>query len=92
MLAMGVIVVVDIGSWLVNNLSKDTIDKLCTTSIVRRNLLTRKNYSPYCGKDRCEQGWPRTTFNGNQFQCKCGWVSNIEESFMEVYKKEIVNS
>lgn len=34
-------------------------------SIVRRNLLTREGYSPYCGGDNaCRFSMPRTFFDG----------------------------
>ena len=53
--------------------------------IVRENLLTRPGYSPYCGEGRCPHGWPRTTFNGKQFVCKCGWTSGFPDDFIEEY-------
>ena len=56
-------------------------------SIVRRNLLTDKNYTPYCGNDNCKYDLPRTSWNGNQFQCRCGWVSRFPEDFIDKYKK-----
>lgn len=55
-------------------------------SIVRRNLLTRLGYTPYCGNSGCFARWPRTTFDGQQFKCSCGWRSAFEPQFIEDYK------
>jgi hypothetical protein len=55
-------------------------------STVRQNLLTRLGYTPYCGGERCYLRWPRTTFNGSQFACRCGWRSRFEPDFIEQYK------
>lgn len=55
-------------------------------SIVRQNLLTRRGYAPYCGAERCPQGWPRAPFNGQQFECRCGWQSYFEPEFIAQYK------
>jgi hypothetical protein len=55
-------------------------------SIVRENLLTRPGYTPYCGAEHCVMRWPRTRFNGSQFQCGCGWKSSFEAEFVEQYK------
>lgn len=54
-------------------------------SIVRQNLLTEKNYTPYCGVKNCRYTWPRTKFNGEQFECKCGWKSSFEKKFICEY-------
>lgn len=56
-------------------------------SLVRDNLLTRPNYSPYCGNIDCPVGIPRTKFNGSQFECKCGWVSGFDDEFIAEYKE-----
>ena len=56
-------------------------------SIVRDNLLTRPNYAPYCGNINCTRGIPRTRFNGNQFECGCGWVSAFDDEFITEYKE-----
>lgn len=56
-------------------------------STVRKNLLTRPNYTPYCGSDLCHHRMPRTRFNGEQFECRCGWVSQYDEEFIEEYKR-----
>jgi len=55
-------------------------------NIVRENLMTRKDYSPYCGNViKCTM--PRTHFNGKQFYCKsCGWVSEFPNEFIQDYK------
>lgn len=63
-------------------------------SIVRKNLMKVKGYTPYCGDDICRprtihspQRWPRTEFNGKQFRClKCGWESKFDEKFIKEYK------
>jgi hypothetical protein len=54
-------------------------------SIVRKNLMSRPNYSPYCGDDKCSRGMPRTKFNGKQFECNCGWVSGFDDEFITKY-------
>ncbi|CAH0244491.1 hypothetical protein [Stenotrophomonas lactitubi] len=56
------------------------------TSIVRNNLLTREEYTPYCGEVRCTAGMPRTTGDGEQFRCRCGWRSSFPANFIAVYK------
>ena len=56
-------------------------------SDVRRNLLTRKGYTPYCGNMDCRT-MPRTQFTGTQFKChSCGWESSYEPEFIERVKK-----
>lgn len=55
-------------------------------SIVRRNLLTREGYSPYCGGERCNRGMPRTSWDGEQFRCGCGWRSQFPSDFIAEYK------
>lgn len=54
-------------------------------STVRKNLMTRRGYSPYCGADNCRKGSPRTTFNGKQFFCTCGWKSSFPSEFIKSY-------
>ena len=59
---------------------------------VRQNLITQKDYTPYCGNDisRTEKGGcnnPRTVFNGTQFKCnKCCWISSFPYEFINRYK------
>ncbi len=59
-------------------------------SIVRENLMTEINYSPYCGgfaRIKCSN--PRTKFNGEQFICpECGWRSEFPKDFIEKYKNK----
>jgi len=57
-------------------------------TLVRKNLMEQKGYSPYCGKqEKCSGRWPRTVFNGKQFVCpSCGWTSKFPELFIEQYK------
>lgn len=55
-------------------------------SIVRENLMSQKNYTPYCGNMECHS-MPRTRFNGNQFECpNCKWQSEFELGFIKKYK------
>jgi len=55
-------------------------------STVRKNLLTKRGYSPYCGSDSCEN-MPRTAFNGSQFVCSsCSWESTFPLEFIDKYK------
>jgi hypothetical protein len=56
-----------------------------TDSIVRNNLMTQHGYSPYCGDPNCRKGMPRTTFDGQQFVCLCGWRSEFPEDFITQY-------
>ncbi len=56
-------------------------------STVRRNLIERPGYTPYCGSADCGLRWPRTYFNGTQFACGCGWTSAFEVEFIEQYKR-----
>lgn len=58
-------------------------------SIVRDNLLSRPGYVPYCGAQRCARHWPRTWFNGEQFQCSCGWRSSFEAELIDEYKRRL---
>lgn len=54
-------------------------------SIVRHNLMTQHNYTPYCGNMECPT-MPRTIFNGEQFVCpRCTWVSEFPTSFIDEY-------
>lgn len=56
-------------------------------SIVRENLLSRPGYSPYCGAGNgCSAHMPRTKWNGEQFECRCGWQSAFDEEFIAKYK------
>ena len=55
-------------------------------TIVRRNLMEQVGYSPYCGADRCFLTWPRTSFDGEQFKCRCGWRSEFPAEFIAEYK------
>lgn len=55
-------------------------------SVVRDNLMTRPGYSPYCGTHLPAWQAPRTRFNGQQFECTCGWTSSFEPEFIEAYK------
>lgn len=62
-----------------------------TVSIVRRNLMERPGYTPYCGAIECSAGMPRSVFDGQQFKCCCGWRSNFEAEFIEQYKQRQTN-
>lgn len=63
-------------------------EHLIGDSIVRRNLMERKGYSPYCGLDgKCHGHWPRTKFDGEQFVCpSCGWRSKFPATFIKAYR------
>lgn len=54
-------------------------------SLVREKLMSEPFYTPYCGKEQCHAIWPRTFFNGEQFQCQCGWKSQYEKEFIDQY-------
>lgn len=56
-------------------------------SVVRNNLMYQQGYMPYCGlQSRCFFDWPRATFDGQQFKCRCGWKSQYEPEFIAEYK------
>lgn len=55
-------------------------------SIVRENLMKREGYRPYCGNFDCSLRMPRTTFDGQQFKCGCGWRSEFPSDFIAAYK------
>jgi len=57
-------------------------------SLIRDNLMTQPGYSPYCGNDNCYVGAPRTTFDGEQFKCRCGWRSQFDAEFITKYKEK----
>ena len=55
-------------------------------SQVRKNLMSKPGYMPYCGALACSVA-PRTTFNGKQFECSaCGWKSRLEATFIATYR------
>lgn len=58
-------------------------------TIVRENLMTVKDYRPYCGnssKDGCYN--PRTQLRPDgQFICpNCKWISKFPDDFIKRYK------
>jgi len=56
-------------------------------SLIRDNLMTQKDYTPYCGNIGRSCSMPRTTFTGKQFRCsECGWVSRFDGEFIAQYK------
>lgn len=55
-------------------------------SLVQTNLMERPGYTPYCGADRCAHRWPRLRWNGAQFACGCGYITNFPAAFIERYK------
>ena len=59
-------------------------------SIVRHNLMTVKDYSPYCGSDECSSTLNRSRWcvELNQFKCNCGWVSQFPSDFIKRYKSK----
>jgi hypothetical protein len=57
-------------------------------SIVRDNLMTRRGYKPYCSGDYCRFYCPRTSFNGKQFVCRCGWQTSFEPEFIAAYRSK----
>lgn len=58
------------------------------STIVRENLMKREGYTPYCGAFKCSFDSPRTVFDGSQFKCKCGWVSQFPPDFITRYKSK----
>ena len=60
-------------------------------SIVRKNLMERQGYTPYCGNmDDCIANAPRSKWDKEkeQFICRCGWVSSFPKDFIEKYKSK----
>lgn len=63
-------------------------------TIVRENLMTQQNYSPYCGNNKsfrsiggCYNPRVKWVPELNQFKCpNCGWVSEFPEDFIKRYK------
>lgn len=55
-------------------------------SIVKNNLMKRPGYRPYCGGSYARCGLPRLTWNGEQFDCKCGYETNFPAGFIKKYK------
>tara|TARA_R100001244_G_scaffold25113_1_gene25276 strand:- start:4735 stop:5169 length:435 start_codon:yes stop_codon:yes gene_type:complete len=56
-------------------------------SIVRKNLLTRVGYTPYCVNIACVDT-SRSKFDGEQFKCEsCDWRSEFESEFIKKYLK-----
>lgn len=64
----------------------EQITTMCGDSIVRRNLLTVRGYTGYCGAEKCPLHWPRTTFDGEQFTCRCGFRTQMPADFIAFYK------
>jgi hypothetical protein len=65
-------------------------EQMNENSIVRENLITEVNYTPYCGSDSCTYRMPRAKWNSklNQFSCSCGWVSEFPDDFIKRYKEK----
>lgn len=59
-------------------------------TVVRNNLMTDLNYTPYCGGHKCNYRSPRSVWNSykKQFTCKCGWVSQFPDEFIDRYVKK----
>lgn len=61
-------------------------------SIVRNNLMYEEGYSPYCAAQRkCPFNWPRMSFTGEQFKCRCGYVTEFPKAFIKLYKEKWKN-
>lgn len=56
-------------------------------SYISHMLLTKKDFTPNCGKDWCVVGGGPTKWDGKkqQFRCHCGWCSNYEKRFIKLY-------
>lgn len=72
-----------------DKLTEQQIADLADGSIVRRNLLTRPGYMPYCGAVRCSYGMPRTAYEpvSGQFICGCGWVSKFSDEMVAAVRR-----
>ncbi len=59
--------------------------KINQMSLVRRNLMTKEGYAPYCSKTGCMM---RTVFNGEQFDCPVGhFTTAFPAWFIKRYKR-----
>lgn len=69
----------------VSEFNTEILSNPLVNSIVRINLMTVPNYSPYCGSVECRVV-PRTNYKGGQFHCPCcSWVSKFPDDFMALY-------
>jgi hypothetical protein len=56
-------------------------------SKVRDNIMSVRDYTPYCGAIAGCKHTPRTTFNGKQFECPhCSWTSRLPATFIANYR------
>lgn len=60
----------------------DLDDPVDYGSIVRNNLMKRPLYTPYCGHPRHMN---RTSWDGAQFRCTCGYRTEFPEEFLALY-------
>jgi len=61
----------------------DLDDPVDYGSIVRNNLMKRPGYTPYCGETHC---FNRTSWDGEQFRCRCGYRTEFPEAFLSPYR------
>lgn len=50
--------------------------------IIKTNLMNLEGYTPLCGNGNCQK---RTSFNGAQFICACGWSTLLDKEFVSKY-------
>lgn len=61
----------------------DLDDPVDYGSTVRNNLMKRPGYAPYWGVTRC---FNRTSWDGEQFRCSCGYRTEFPEAFLALYR------
>jgi hypothetical protein len=54
---------------------------------VRENLMNEKDYSPYCGSNKCRHKMHRAKWSDDkkQFTYSCVWVSQFPDDFINTY-------
>lgn len=68
-------------------LQKELVERLCAGSIVRRNLMEREGYAPYCLSCNTMHRL-KWTPELSQFKCgSCGYVTAFPEDFLAIYKE-----
>ena len=65
-------------------------------TIVRENLMTEQNYTPYCGNmmpfghsHHCSNPRTKWYYDLEQFKCpECNWQSEFPDDFIKRYKEK----
>lgn len=72
----------------------DIEDPVDYGSVVRNNLMNRPGYAPYCMGVRpgmpdssCATALVRMRWDGQQFACACGSLTDFPEEFITLYRE-----